>query len=131
MRHRSEKVTLDRKTGPRRALLKTLVEQVILFERVTTTVAKAKAVRPLVERLVTRGKKSDIASFRYLLQRLPSPQAAQKVRDVLGPRFKDRQGGYTRIVKTGNRKGDGAETARIEFVELSAQVAGGKEKKKC
>ncbi|MDO8435212.1 MAG: 50S ribosomal protein L17 [bacterium] len=133
MRHRSKKVTLDRKTGPRRALLKTLVEQVILFEKVTTTVAKAKAVRPLVERLVTHGKKTDIASFRYLLQRLPSPIAARKVRDVLGPRFKDRAGGYTRIVKVGSRRGDGADVARIEFVELSAHlvkpVSTGKEKK--
>lgn len=128
MRHRKNKITLDRKAGPRRALLKTLVEQVVLFEKVTTTEAKAKAVRPLVERLVTRGKKNDVTSFRYLVQHLPSVVAARKVRDVLGPRFKDRAGGYTRIVKLGNRAGDGAPTARIEFVELSKHVSEVKKK---
>lgn len=127
MRHRKKTVILDRKIGPRRALLKNLVEQVILYEQITTTEAKAKAVRPIVERLLTRGKKGSLQSFRYLLKRLPTEQSARKVKDVLAPRFKDRPGGYTRVVKLGTRLGDGAKMVRIEFVELSEHL---KDKKK-
>ena len=94
-----------------------LAQSVVLFETVTTTQAKAKAIRPLVERLVTRSKEPSLANRRYLLsyfrqQELP----VKKLLEVLGPRYKDRAGGYLRISKIGPRKGDGGDMAQIQFV---------------
>lgn len=116
MRHRKKKVTLDRKIGPRKALLKNLATQVILYEKVSTTEAKAKAIRPIVERLITKGKANNLTARRALLQALPIENAVKKVLEELSPRYAQRPGGYTRIVKQGPRKGDGARRARIEFV---------------
>lgn len=117
MRHRNSGVVLDRKVGPRRALLRGLVQSIVLYEKVKTTQAKAKAVKPLVEKLVTTGKADTLTNRRKLLaffgqQELP----VKKILEVLGPRYKSRAGGYTRIHKIGARKGDGAETVQIEFV---------------
>lgn len=117
MRHRSKKVTLDRKAGARRALLKNLAFQLVMHEKITTTEAKAKALRPVVERLVTRGKKNSLASRRALLRVLPTEQAVAKILEVLGPRYAFRPGGYTRIMKRVSRHGDGARMAVIEFVK--------------
>lgn len=116
MRHRNTGVILDRKKGPRVSLLKTLVTQVILYEKVKTTRAKARAVRPLVERLVTHGKTATIASRRYVNARVTTPGAVQKVFEVLGPRYAERKGGYLRMTKLGHRQGDAAEVIQIEFV---------------
>ncbi|MEK7618846.1 MAG: 50S ribosomal protein L17 [Patescibacteria group bacterium] len=116
MRHRKKKVTLDRKAGPRNALLKNLAAQVILYEKVSTTVGKAKAIRPIVERLITKGKEPTLAHRRALLAVLPTQNAVNKLLEDIGPRYKERPGGYTRIVKLGLRKGDGAAIARIELV---------------
>lgn len=116
MRHRKKTVKLGREQGPRRALLKNLVAQVILHGKVKTTLTKAKVVRPLVERVVTRGRNASLANFRLLRSRLGSELAAKKVTRELGPRYATRPGGYTRITKLGRRKGDNAEMALIEFV---------------
>ena len=116
MRHRKNKLTLDRKAAARRALLKTLAVQFILYEKIKTTEAKAKALRSYVEPLITRGKKNTIANRRYLKRYLPIDNAIKKLFEDISPRYHTRPGGYTRIVKLGQRQGDAAYTARIELV---------------
>jgi large subunit ribosomal protein L17 len=117
MRHRINKKILDRKNGPRKALLRGLATSVILYEHVNTTLAKAKVIRPIVEKLITTGKTKDLASRRKLASYLLSESAVNKVLEEIGPRYQDRKGGYTRIIKLGNRKGDGAEIAQIQLVK--------------
>lgn len=116
MRHRKKGKILDRRKGKRSALLRGLATNLILYEKINTTKAKAKATQPIVERLITRGKKSDLASKRYVSARLYTAGASKKVFEVLGKRYKERAGGYTRIIKIKQRAGDGAEIVRIEFV---------------
>lgn len=116
MRHRSKTKILDRKKAPREALLKNLAASLILYEKVRTTQAKAKTVRPLVEKLITRGKVKNLHNKQQLSRVLPDKKAVQKVLDVLGPKYKDRKGGYCRIVKIGQRQGDGAMMVQIELV---------------
>lgn len=116
MRHRNKKTTLDRKTGPRKALLKGLIANFIIYEKIETTEAKAKAIKPKVEKLITIAKINNLTTRRRLLKELPTKNTVEKVLDVLGPRYKERPGGYTRIVKIGVRKGDGAEMVQISFV---------------
>lgn len=116
MRHRSSKKTLDRKTGPRRALLKNLAAQLILYEKINTTEAKAKVLRSFVEPLITTGRANTLASRRNLMKVLPIENAVKKVLEDLAPRYKERPGGYTRITKLPQRQGDAARMARIEFV---------------
>ncbi len=117
MRHRRKQVTLDRKNGPRKALLRGLATSVVLYEHVNTTLAKAKAVRPIVEKLITTGRVKTLTARRKLLQTLLTETAVNKVLEELGPRYADRKGGYTRIIKLGQRQGDGAETAQIQLVK--------------
>ena len=117
MRHRRTGKTLDRKSAPRRALLRNLATSVVLYEHVNTTLAKAKAVRPLVERLITKGRSKSLATRRELLKVLTIESAVNKILEELGPRYATRPGGYTRIIKLGARKGDGAETAQIQRVK--------------
>src|SRR5690606_2651838 len=116
MRHRNSGKILDRKKGPREALLRNLATSIILFEKVKTTKAKAKAVRPLVERMITAGKDGGLSSRRKLTSVLYSENATKKVMEELGPRYKDRAGGYTRITNLIRREGDGAEMVQIELV---------------
>ncbi len=116
MRHQMKKVKLDRKAGSRKALLANLAESLILYEKITSTKAKAKATRSLVERYITVAKKNTLAARRELLGKLHTANVVKKLMEVLAPRFKDRQGGYTRIILLNRRKGDGAEEAIIEFV---------------
>lgn len=116
MRHRKKGKVLDRKVGPRTALLRGLAVSLILYEKMQTTKAKAKAVKPIVERLITRGKENTLAARRYLLKYLYKEAAVKKVLEELGPRYKDRKGGYTRIINVGRRQGDGAEVVQIELV---------------
>lgn len=87
-----------------------------MYEKVETTEAKAKAVRGLVERSITTAKKGDLNARRQLLSILPQRLAVKKLMEVLGERYKERPGGYTRIIKLGNRQGDGAKTVQIELV---------------
>ena len=116
MRHRVNKKTLDRKKAPREALLSNLACQLVLYEKISTTQAKAKVLRPIVEKMITRAKKDTLANRRLLLSRLPIKKAVKKLFEVHGPKYSERAGGYLRITKTGTRKGDGAEIANIEFV---------------
>jgi large subunit ribosomal protein L17 len=116
MRHRKAGVKLKRDISARRALLRGLVTNVIEEERITTTLPKAKAARPLVERLITLAKNDNLHARRQAAAFLLKWEAVEKLFDKVGPRFNQRNGGYTRIVKLGWRKGDGAETAKLELV---------------
>ena len=116
MRHRNKTKILDRKKQPREMMLRNLASSVLIFEKVKTTQAKAKAVKPLVDKMITISKKGDLASRRKLIEVLPQKMAIKKAMEVLGKRYKDRQGGYTRIVKMGSRQGVGAEIVQLELV---------------
>jgi len=116
MRHGKAGVKLKRDISGRRALLRGLVTNVIEEERITTTVPKAKAAKPLVEKLITLAKEDNLHARRQAAAFLLKPEAVKKLFDKLGPRFHQRNGGYTRIVKLGWRKGDGAQTAKLELV---------------
>lgn len=107
---------MKRDSGARKALLRGLVTSVIEHERVITTVPKAKAVQPLVDRMITLGKKDTLHSRRQAAAFLNTPASVKKLFDTLGTRFGQRNGGYTRVVKLGPRKGDGAEQAMLELV---------------
>lgn len=117
MRHRKTSIKLSRKIGPRRALLKNLAESVVLYEKIETTEAKAKAIKSYVERLITKARTNDLATRRYLIRRLPTNNSVKKLLEVLGPRYKDRKGGYTRVTKIPQRQGDGAKMAVIELIK--------------
>jgi len=116
MRHKYAGYKLKRTTSGRDSLLRNLVTSIIKEERVVTTVTKAKAVRPLVERMITLGKKDTLHTRRQAAMVLRTPESVKKLFDTLGTRFGQRNGGYTRIVRLGPRQGDGAETAMIELV---------------
>lgn len=116
MRKRKQGRKLSRKTGPRKALLKALLSALFLHEKIETTEAKAKEMSRFADRFVTRSKKGDLVS-RRLLARFFSLQIVKKLIDELGPRYKDRPGGYTRIIRLGQRKSDGAKMAIIELVK--------------
>ena len=117
MRHRNYGRKLSRNTEHRRALLRNLVTSLILEERIETTLAKAKAARGLAERMITLGKRGDVNARRLAEGYCMTSGAVKKLFDDLGKRFTKRPGGYTRIVRTGWRRGDGAETAVLELVE--------------
>jgi large subunit ribosomal protein L17 len=116
MRHLNAGTKLGRNTSHRRALLRNLVTSLVLEERIQTTIPKAKAIRPLAERMITLGKRGSLHARRQAASYLLSPQAVAKLFDSLSARFGDRAGGYTRIVKTGFRQGDNAAMAYIEFL---------------
>src|SRR5215813_15554453 len=116
MRHRVAGFKLKRPVDSRNALLRNLVTSVIEHERIVTTVPKAKAVRPIVEKMITLAKQDNLHSRRQAAAFLETPEAVKKLFDKLGTRFGQRNGGYTRVVRLGFRKGDGAEQAMIELV---------------
>lgn len=116
MRHGKSGYKLKRNVSARRALLRGLVTSIIEEERITTTVQKAKAARPLVERMITLAKQDNLHARRQAAAFLLKPEAVEKLFEKLGPRFHQRNGGYTRVIKLGWRKGDGAETAKLELV---------------
>jgi large subunit ribosomal protein L17 len=116
MRHRVGTAKLKRDVGARNSLLKNLVTSVIDKERVVTTVPKAKAIKPLVDQMITLAKRDTLHARRQAAAFLETPASVKKLFDTLGSRFGQRNGGYTRIVRLGFRKGDGAEQAMIELV---------------
>jgi large subunit ribosomal protein L17 len=116
MRHRNAGYKLGRNTSHRRALLRNLVTSILLEDRVVTTVTKAKAARPQVEKMITLGKRGDVHARRQALAYLMTDDAVKRLFDTVAPRYGDRQGGYLRIVRTGFQKGDGAEKAFIELL---------------
>ena len=105
-------------SGPthQKQLLAGLAASLIWEEKVITTVAKAKAVRPLAEKLITKGKRGDLHARRQVLKLISDTEIVTKLFDEVGPRYEERNGGYTRIVRTGPRRGDNAEMAVIELV---------------
>ncbi len=117
MKHRKKGKTLDRGKGHREMMLRNLATSLILYEQVNTTLAKAKALRPFVEKLITEGRQKTLTSRRRLHRALTIESAVNKVLEELGPRFSSRAGGYTRIIKLGNRLNDGAEIAQIQLVK--------------
>jgi large subunit ribosomal protein L17 len=122
MRHRNAGFKLGRNTSHRNALLRNLVTSVLIEDRVETTVAKAKAVRPHVEKMITLGKRGDVHARRQALSFLRTDDAVARLFDTVAPRYGDRQGGYLRIVRTGFQKGDGAEKAFIELLGAEQQL---------
>ncbi len=125
MRHRKGGFKLQRNPSARRALLRGLTTSVILHERIETTVTKAKAVRPKVEHVITLAKRDTLHARRQAAAYLFEPKAVQKLFDSIGPRFADRQGGYTRILRMGKpRRGDGAETAILELLGSKLEKKG-------
>jgi large subunit ribosomal protein L17 len=116
MKHGISGFKLKRDVGARRSLLRGLVTSVIEHERIVTTVPKAKAAKPLVERMITLAKRDTLHTRRQAAAFLATPSAVKKLFDKLGTRFGQRNGGYTRVVRLGPRKGDGAEQAMLELV---------------
>jgi len=129
MRHKVAGYKLGRNTSHRRSMLRNLVTSVILEERVETTVPKAKAAKPLVEKMITLGKRGDLAARRLAGAYLMTDAALVKLFDTVGPRFGDRQGGYTRLIRTGWNKGDGADKAFLELLESEKILDEKKEKR--
>jgi large subunit ribosomal protein L17 len=120
MRHKVAGWKLGRNTSHRRSLLRNLVTSLILEERVETTIPKAKAMRPHVEKMITLGKRGDLAARRQAAAYLMTRDAVDKLFETVGPRFGDRQGGYLRIIRAGWQKGDGADKAFIELLGSEA-----------
>ncbi len=116
MRHKRAGYKLGRERDERVMLLRNLVTSVIQQERVITTVTKAKAAKPLVDRMITLAKRDSLHSRRLAAAFLKTPAAVKKLFDTLGARFGQRQGGYCRVVRLGPRQGDGAEQAMLELV---------------
>ncbi len=116
MRHLRSGSKLGKQPAHRRAVLRNLVTNLIEKERIHTTILRAKATRPLAERMITLGKRDSLHARRQAAAFLMTPEATQKLFTDLAPRFADRPGGYTRIIRTGWRIGDGAELAILEFI---------------
>jgi large subunit ribosomal protein L17 len=116
MRHKVSGWKLGRSTAHRRSLLRNLVTSLILEERIETTVPKAKALRPQLEKMITLGKRGDLSARRQAAAYLMTREAVNKLFDTVGPRFGDRNGGYLRIVRAGWQKGDGTDKAFVELL---------------
>lgn len=117
MRHQNKNKTLGREKGPRTSLFRNLTSSLFLHESVKTTLAKAKAIRPYAEKLLTKAKVGDLHSRRQVLQEIHDKDIVQKLFTDISKRISSRNGGYTRIIKTGVRIGDGAEMAIFELVD--------------
>lgn len=116
MRHRSNKKVMDRKSDSRRALVRGLVINFILSDKIKTTGVRAKVVRSAAERLVTTAKVNDLTTRRKILSYLNNQTATKKLLEVLGPKYVNHKGGYTRIIKLNQRKGDAAKMVLLQFV---------------
>jgi large subunit ribosomal protein L17 len=116
MRHRKKTVKLGRTTSHKEALLSNMAVSLIMHGRITTTVEKSKALRPVAEKLITLGKKQDINARRQAASILVDKDAVKKLFSEIGPKFEGRNGGYTRIIQTERRRGDAAPMAIIELV---------------
>ena len=124
MKHNITHRKLNRTTSHRKALLMNLSNSLIKHEQITTTLSKAKELRPFVEKIITLGKKGDLVSRRKAISILQDQKNTKKIFDVISERYKERSGGYTRIIKIGNRFGDNAPTAIIEFVDRDENAKG-------
>jgi large subunit ribosomal protein L17 len=129
MRHRKGGFKLGRNTSHRRALLRNLVTSIIINDRVHTTVTKAKATRPIVEKMITLGKNGSVHARRQALAYLMTPEAVDRLFTTVSPRYETRPGGYSRIVRTGVRKGDASEMAFIELLGSEDDLEAKKQKR--
>ena len=116
MRHRKKGRNLSRSPSHRRALLRNMATSLLRHERITTTTARAKELKPYVERLITLAKRGDLHARRLAARRIADREVLGKLFNDIGPRYTARPGGYTRILKLGNRRGDAADMALIELV---------------
>jgi large subunit ribosomal protein L17 len=124
MRHGNKGRRFNRTVAHRKAMFSNLSVALITHEQIVTTLQKAKDLRPVVEKLVTLGKRGDLHARRLLIAQIRDVEASKKLIDVLGPRYKARNGGYLRIMKAGFRHGDNAALAVIEFVERDVDAKG-------
>jgi len=124
MQHNITHRKLNRTSSHRKALLMNLSNALIKHEQITTTLPKAKELRPFVEKIITLGKVGDLQSRRKAISILQDEKNAKKIFDVFASRYKERNGGYTRIVKVGNRFGDNAPTAIIELIDRDESAKG-------
>jgi large subunit ribosomal protein L17 len=122
MRHRKGGFKLGRNTSHRRALLRNLVTSIVLNDRIQTTLTKAKASRPLVEKMITLGKNGSVHARRQALAYLMTPEAVDRLFATVAPRYATRNGGYSRILKLGTRQGDSAEIAIIELLDAQTEL---------
>ena len=124
MKHNIKNKKLNKTSSHRKAMFMNMSNALIKHEQITTTLAKAKELRRFVEKIVTLGKKGDLLSRRKAVSILQDQKMSKKVFDILAERYKTRAGGYTRIIKLGNRFGDNAPTAVIEFVDRDESAKG-------
>ena len=124
MRHGISQRKLSRKSGHRKALFRNMSAALIKHEQILTTEAKAKELRPYVEKLITLAKRGGLSNRRLAQSRLQDETQLKKLFDVLAERYKDRDGGYTRVIKAGPRASDSAQTAIIEFVDRDEDAKG-------
>ncbi|MEX2607432.1 MAG: 50S ribosomal protein L17 [Kiritimatiellia bacterium] len=123
MRHRKKTIKLGRSSSHREAMLANMVCSLINEKRITTTLPKARALRPLAEKMVTLGKRGDLHSRRLAISRLKSKNAVHTLFASIAPAFSEREGGYTRILKLGTRPSDASEMAIIEWVDVIDEPA--------
>lgn len=124
MYHKIKGRKLNRTSSHRQAMLANMAVALVTHEQIQTTLPKAKELRPYLEKLVTKAKKSDLATRRRIISKIKDPIATEKLISVLGERYKNRNGGYLRIIKAGYRHGDMAPIAYIEFVDRNTEVKG-------
>ena len=124
MRHRKQGRKLNRTWEHRKAMFANMSTSLIIHEQIVTTLPKAKELRSVVDKLITLGKRGDLHARRLAASRMKDPAAVAKLMDVLGPRYADRPGGYTRVLKAGYRHGDNAPMAVIELVERDVDAKG-------
>ena len=124
MRHGNAHRKLNRTAEHRRAMWANMAAALIKHEQISTTLPKAKDLRPIVEKLVTLGKRGDLHARRQAISQIRDIAMVKKLFEVIGPRYKDRNGGYTRVLKAGFRHGDNAPAAVIEFVERDVDAKG-------
>ena len=130
MRHRFGYKKLNRTSEHRKALIKNMLNSLIKYEQITTTLPKAKVIKPQADKIITLGKKESLKNTKILISKLQDVVSAKKVRQTLSKRYENRKGGYTRIIKTGFRYGDNAPMAVIEFVDRDIEAKRVDKKKK-
>ena len=130
MRHRLGYKKLNRTSEHRKALIKNMLNSLIKYEQLTTTLPKAKVLKPQAEKIITLGKNGNLQSTKILVSKLQDIKSANKVKKTLAKRYESRKGGYTRIIKAGYRYGDNAPLAIIEFVDRDTEAKKVDRKKK-
>ena len=130
MRHKFGYKKLNRTSEHRKALIKNMLNSLIKYEQITTTLPKAKVLKPQADKIITLGKKNTLSNTKYLISRLQDLNSTNKVKGTLSKRYENRKGGYTRIIKAGFRYGDNAPMAVIEFVDRDVEAKKVDRKKK-